>query len=172
MTKRRTPIPKRMTHGPLGVSVERAAAGYLFGFWREPGMNTRRYWQMIAHTHGDRIAAKVREACPGTRPGFEYAIGKYPPVPLLGDPPPKESKTFDEHIDIDDGEGTVIRFWYCGDGLLEPWQKCQAEHLHEIGEVDGAEWKRFLQWRRKNFEPRYVLDGAQHMKSSLHHLCY
>jgi hypothetical protein len=172
MTKRRTAIPKRIAHGPLGVSVERAAAGYLFGFWREQGMGTRAYWQAIANTHGDQITAKVREACPGTRPGFLYAIGTYPPVPLLGDPPPPEHKASREFIDIDDGHGEVTRFWYCGKDSFYVWQECQACHLRDLGEVDGAEWKRFLAWRRKGFEPRYVLDGAQHRKCSLHHLCY
>ena len=168
MTRRRNTIAKRCTHEAMSVNVELAAAGYLHGFWRDPGMETRRYWHGIALTHGERIRAKVREATPGCRPGFDYAIGTYPPLPLIGDPPPPERQASRYFIDIDG-----IRFWYCGrsyDG--HHWQPSQADYLRSIGEVDGAEWKRYLAWERTGYEARYVLDGAAHRATNLAHLCY
>lgn len=167
MTKRRSTIRKRIGEERLPVNVEMAAAGYLHGFWRDEGMETRRYWHGIADAHGERILEKLREAAPGTRPGFEYAIGKYPPIPLIGDPPPAEWKTADQYIDIDG-----VRFWYCGRDCFHTWQKCQAKHLRDLGELDGAEWKRYLAWKRTGYEARYVLDGASHQATGLMHMCY
>ncbi len=131
-------------------------------------METRGYWQGIALAHGDRITLKVREATPGCRPGFAYAIGTYPPIPLLGDPPPNEHTASQKFIDIDG-----VRFWYCGYFCdLYRWQPSQADYLRSIGEVDGAEWRRYLAWKRAGYSRQYVLDGAQHMTVGLMHLCY
>lgn len=168
MTKARKTIPRRATEGPLGVNAEMTAAGYMNGFWREPGSESRSFWASIAHTHGDRIRDKVREAMPGCRPGFEYATGKYPPIPLISDPPPPADKAATYFIDIDG-----VRFWYCGRfSSMNRWQPSQADYLRSIGEVDGDEWKRYLAWKRTRFESRYVLDGANHRASTLAHLCY
>lgn len=168
MTRRRSVIAKRCHGSTLSVNVEMAAAGYLIGFWREEGMETLGYWLSIAHAHGDRIAAKVREATPGCRPGFAYAIGTYPPLPLLGDPPPPERDASREFLDID-GK----RFWYCGcHTSLGRWLPSQADWLRSIGEVDGAEWRRYLAWKRSGFRPSYVLDDARHMTIHLSHMCY
>jgi len=167
MTKRRSTIPKRSGAGALSVNVEMAAAGYLHGFWREQGMESRRYWQGIAHSHSERILEKLREAAPGTRPGFEYAIGKYPPLPLIGDPPPHDYKCVDDYIEIDG-----VRFWYCGSLSGTKYLKCQAKHLRDLGELDGAEWASYLAWRRTGYEARYVLDGASHKATGLMHMCY
>jgi len=167
MTSRRSPIRKRLGEERLPVNTELAAAGYLRGFWRDDDMETRRYWHGIAVTHGESIIEKLREAAPGTRPGFEYAIGKYPPIPLIGDPPPSHNMTAGEYIDIDG-----VRFFYCGRDCFRVWQQCQAEHLRHLGELDGAEWKRYLAWKRTGYEARYVLDGAPHKAIRLHHMCY
>ena len=168
MTKRRSTIAKRCSTERLYVNVEMAAAGYLHGFWNDEGMNTRRYWHAIAITHGDRIREKVREATPGCRPGFEYAIGKYPPLPLLGDPPPAEHMHARHFLDIDG-----VRFWYCGAFSRDcQWQPSQAEYLRSIGELDGAEWRRYLAWKRTGYESRYVLEGAPHRATGLQHMCY
>lgn len=168
MTKRRNVIAKRCHAGTLDVNTEFAAAGYLHGFWREPGMETRSYWQSIEIAHGDRITEKVREAMPGCRPGFAYAIGTYPPLPLLGDPPPPEHMASSEYIDI---EGT--RFWHCGRfSTRHCWIPSQADFLRSIGEVDGHEWRRYLAWKRSGYEPRYILDGASHQPFNPAHMCY
>jgi len=163
MTKRRTMIPKHSASAVLDVNVERAAAGYLDYFFREEGMETRRYWQSIATIHGQRILEKMRDAAPGCRPGFQYGAGIYPPIPLLADPPPEMHMASREHIDIDG-----VRFWYCGFA----WQPRQAEYLRKLGEVDGAEWKRYLSWRRSGFEPRYFLDESPHSPYTPRHLCH
>jgi hypothetical protein len=168
MTKKRTLIAKRSAAERLHVNVEIAAAGYLHGFWRDRGMETRSYWESLAYTHGDHIRAKVHEATPGCRPGFEYATGKYPPIPLIGDPPPSTHKSSDDYIDIDG-----VRFWYCGRFAdLHTWQPSQADFLRSLGEIDGAEWRRYLAWKRTRYEPRYVLDGADHRATTLAHMCY
>lgn len=168
MTKRRTPIPKRCSQGPLPVNVEMAAAGYLCGFWHEKAMSTREYWQGIAATHGDRILEKLHNATPGCRAGFQYAIGIYPPLPLIADPPPENYDAAGHYIDIDG-----VRFWYCGAySSLTNWVVSQADYLHSIGEVDGAEWRRYLAWKRSGYERRYVLDGASHMTTRLAHMCH
>jgi hypothetical protein len=167
MTRRRSVIKRRGDAGPLGVNVEVAVAGYLFAWWPEPGMESRSYWQSIAHTHGTAILEKTREATPGCRPGFQYAIGLYPPIPLIDDPPPKENKASDYFIDI---EG--VRFWYCWRTYWNNWLECQAVHLKRLGEVDGAEWRRYLAWKRTGFEPRYRLDSGNRTVIALHHLCY
>jgi hypothetical protein len=166
MTRRRSIIAKRSAAGPLDVNVEMAAAGYLHGFWHDNGMETRGYWQSIALAHGERITAKVREATPGCRPGFAYAIGTYPQIPLLADPPPPEHKAAQEFIDIDG-----VRFWYCWH-FSHCWLPSQADYLRSIGEVDGAEWRRYLAWKRSRYAGEYVLDGAQHMTVGLMHMCY
>lgn len=173
MPRYRNTIAKRRHDERLGVNEELAAAGYLHGFWHEPGMESRRWWHSIAAAHGQRILEKVLEAAPGTRPGFQYAIGIYPPIPLLADAPPPEHMAAREYLDIDG-----VRFWYCGKYSSVRWSKegtwlpSQAEHLRRLGELDGAEWKRHLAWRRGGFKHTYVLDGAQHTTVGLMHLCY
>lgn len=163
MTKRRSIIPKHSATGVLEVNVEMDAAGYLGGFFHEEGSSTRRYWQGIAAIHGQRILEKMRDAAPGCRPGFQYAVGIYPPIPLLADPPPPDHLASRDYLDIDG-----VRFWHCG----FQWQQRQAEYLRDLGEVDGAEWKRHLAWRRTGFEPRYVLDEAPWSPYTPAHLCH
>ena len=163
MTKRRTMIPKHSASATLDVNIEMAASGYFDYFFFEEGMGTRRYWQGIAAMHGQRILEKMLTAAPGCRPGFQYAIGVYPPIPLLADPPPENYMSAREYLDIDG-----VRFWHCG----LRWQPCQAEYLRDLGVVDGAEWKRYLAWRRTGFEPRYVLDEAPHSPYTPRHLCH
>jgi hypothetical protein len=162
MTHRRSPIRKRADDGPLCVNVEMAAAGYFNGFWREPGMELRSYWESVALIHGDRIKAKMQTAMPGCRPAFDYAMGLYPPIPLIGDPPPEHYLTARQFIDIDG-----VRFWYCG----SRWQPSQADHLRGIGEIDGREWQRYIAWKRTGFEARYELEDAPPGPVNTAHMC-
>ena len=87
MTLRRATIYKRNAGAALCVNEEVAAAGMLYGWIAAAEMRSRRWWQSFAILHGKRVEAKVREHLPGTRPGFTYAIGRYPRVPLLEEPP-------------------------------------------------------------------------------------
>lgn len=153
MTLRRTPIRRRAISSTLSANEELAAAGYVRGFWHELGSSTRGYWEGLAHVHGERIRQKVRAAAPGTRPGLDYATGRYPPIPLLAGPPPAESIWAREYLDVDG-----LRLWYCHglDGLR--FVQSQPEHLRGIGELDGQEWQRYLAWKRSGYAPRYVLD--------------
>jgi hypothetical protein len=167
VTRKRSTIKRRGGEGPLPINVEVAAAGYLFAWWREAGMESRSFWEVIAHTHGDQILQKTREATPGCRPGFQYAIGLYPPIPLIDEPPPPQHKASENFIDI---EGT--RYWYCAETPWYTWLECQAVHLRNVGEVDGQEWRRYLAWKRSDFEPRYQLAGGNRNTIGLHHLCY
>lgn len=145
MTRRISRIHRRTTREQIEQMVEIAAAGMLQAYFRMPGEETANYWRGVKLAHGDLIANKVREAMPGCRPGYDYALGIYPPLPLVREIPANYLAQR-EHIDID---GT--RHWFCGG----PWQRCQAEHLRDLGEVDGAEWKRYLAWKRSGFQPRY-----------------
>lgn len=145
MTLRVSPIRRRVKAGNLDFMTEVAAAGMLTCFFTMPGEETANYWRGIKQAHGAEITAKVREAMPGCRPGFDYALSVYPPLPLVK-PIPDDHLANREHLDI---EG--VRHWYCGG----PWQMSQAEHLKAIGEVDGAEWLRYLAWKRSGFAPRY-----------------
>jgi hypothetical protein len=168
VTVRRVPIRRRSVAPTLDTNTESAAAGYLVGFWHEPGASARSYWESIAYSHGERIRQKVLAACPGTRPGFDYATGQYPPIPLLDGPPPPETLWARDHLDV---EG--VRFWYVAgvEGLR--FVRCQAEHLRELGELDGLEWQRYLAWRRSGFEPRYVLDEhPEGEPAGLWHMCW
>lgn len=145
MTLRAATIRRRTTRDTLDFMVEVAAAGMLQCFSQMPGEATLNYWRGVKQMHGDVIGGKVRETMPGCRPGFDYALGIYPPLPLVREIPDDHLAQRD-HIDI---EGT--RHWHCGG----PWQRSQAEHLRELGEVDGAEWRRYLAWKRGGFEARY-----------------
>lgn len=151
MTRRTSIISRRHAATlALPLYVEIAAAGVLwswFGF-RTAEWATRRFWAAIKQTHGGRITDKVREAMPGCRPGFDYAVGRFPPVPLVEAIPP-EHMAQREHLDVDG-----VRHWHVG----QPWQRCQAEHLRELGEVDGREWIDYTRWRDAGFPARYVLD--------------
>jgi hypothetical protein len=145
MTRRNATIRRRATRENLESMVEIAAAGMLRCFFQMPGEDTRSYWHGVKLAHGDIITAKVLKHMPGCRPGFDYALGVYPPLPLVKEIPENNLRLRD-HIDID-GD----RHWFVG----SPWQRCQAEHLREIGEVDGAEWIRYLKWKRSGFESTY-----------------
>jgi len=165
MTRRIVPLRRRATASEqLCIGVEMAAAGYLFGWLATAEWHSRRFWAAIAHSHGDRIIEKVRVAFPGCRPGFQYAIGMYPPIPILKPLPPTHLNNR-EKITI---EG--VEHWYVG----EPWQKCQAEHLRDIGELDGGEWRRYLAWKREGFTPRYVPDASPDDRpmKCIAHLCW
>lgn len=164
MTLRVSRIKKREVSGTLLVNVEMAAAGLLAPFWVTSEMKARGYWRALGLVHGEKIDAKVAVMLPGTRPGYRYAIGDFPPVPLLEEPP-------HEHIgrrDVLDIDGQ--RFWKIG----EPWQMSQADHLRAIGEVDGSEWKRYLAWRDTGFERRYRFESDRHgdRPGYVYHGCY
>jgi hypothetical protein len=148
MTLRTSTIRRRTAAGRLEFMTEVAAAGMLTCFFRMEGEESRNYWRGIKQAHGALITGKVRETMPGCRPGFDYALGIYPPLPLI-EPIPETHIAQRDHIDI---EG--VRHWYCG----EPWQMSQAEHLRRIGEVDGAEWRRYLAWKRSGFESTYYTE--------------
>lgn len=166
MTRRAASIQRRAGTGPLPVFHEMPAAGYLRPWLRSPEMSTRRFWEGIAHSHGQMILEKVREATPGCRPGFMYATGRLPPLPLIEEPPPDHAVAR-EFITID-GE----RYWHCRpfDGIA--WLPCQAEHLRDAGEIDGREWRDFIRWRDAGFPERYRLSGGNRTIVGLHHLCH
>jgi hypothetical protein len=69
-----------------------------------------------------------------------------------------------ERIDVDG-----VRHWFVG----EPWQRCQAEHLRELGEIDGAEWRRFTRWRDAGLPLRYVTDESPDQRPTIvAHCCW
>jgi hypothetical protein len=166
MTRRAAVIQRRAGTGPLPVNHEVPAAGYLRPWWPAPGMDTRRFWEGIAYTHGRAILQQTREATPGCRPGFMYATGRLPPLPLIEEPPPEHTAAR-EHITIE-GE----RFWYCRPWGDRAWLPCQAEHLRDAGEVDGREWRDYMRWRDEGFPARYRIGGGNRTIVGLHHLCY
>lgn len=166
MSRRVALIHRRAGSGPLPVCHEVPAAGYLRPWWRLPEMTTRRFWEGIAHTHGAVILEKTREATPGCRPGFMYATGRLPPLPLIEQPPPEHTAA-GQHIDID-GE----RFWYCRPLPGREWLPSQAEHLRDAGEVDGREWRDYTRWRDEGYPARYRISGGNRTVVGLHHLCH
>lgn len=163
MTRRRATIHKRSDAATLCVNEEVTAAGMLYGWFATAEMHSRRWWHGFAAIYGNRIEAKVREHLPGTRPGFAYAIGRYPPVPLIQEPPETH---LDSHAFIDiDGD----RFWYAG----SRFQQCQAEHLEAIGELDGHELRRYRKWRDEGFPVAYPLEGDTGSPCGwIHHGCH
>jgi hypothetical protein len=164
MTRRRASIPLRTAVGSaLCIGTEIAAAGMFWGWFRTEEWSTRRFWAAIASAHGERIDAKLRDAAPGCRAGYRYLMGEFPQPPFVKELPAN-------HIDQRDYlnvEGT--RYWYVG----HPFQKCQAQHLRELGVLDGAEWRRFLRWRDAGFPKRYVPDESPDDRPmTLTHLCW
>jgi hypothetical protein len=150
MTVRRRVLSRKASaHERLCVSVELWSASMLAGFWWLPPMSTRRWWQDFAAVNGARVEAKVREACPGTRPGWWYACGRLPPVPLLEGEPDRMSGWYRQHVVIDG-----VKHWRLGEG----WQVRQADHLQALGELDGEELRRHRAWRRRGFPIEYRLD--------------
>jgi len=145
---RRRIIARRGIEAVLPLNDEITAAGMLHCFWTEERHRSRSWWASVKHVHGQRIADKVRATMPGCRPGFEYAVGTYPPLPLV-EPIPDDHMARRDQIVI---EG--MQHWFCGG----PWQRCQAEHLRDLGEVDGAEWDRFVRWRDAGFPAEYRAD--------------
>ena len=165
MTLRKATIARRQIAGELDVITEMAASGMLETMIYCPEWQSQRFWFALRSAHGDRINAKVREACPGCRPGLSYACGEFPPLPLL-EPVPPSHGMHSWHLDIDG-----VRHWHVG----EPWQRCQADYLRELGEIDGAEWRRYLAWKRAGFPGRYVYDelrGVGGHASQIKHLCW
>jgi hypothetical protein len=163
MTRRLATIRKRSDAASLCVNDEVAAAGMLHGWLTTVEMQSRRWWRGFAAIHGQLVEAKVREHLPGTRPGFAYAVGRYPPVPLITQPPEwhLDSRAFVE-IDGD-------RFWFAG----QQFQACQAEHLKAIGELDGDELRRYRRWRDRGFPVAYPLEGGSDRPCGwIHHGCY
>jgi hypothetical protein len=153
VTRRIATIQRRTSADEaIPLYVEIAAAGMLWSWsgFRTGEWATRRFWAAIASAHGERIDAKVREAMPGCRPGYRFALGEFPPLPLVKPLPPDHIGQR-EHLDVDG-----VRHWHVG----EPWQRCQAEHLREVGEVDGKEWRRFTRWRDAGLPLRYVTDES------------
>jgi hypothetical protein len=164
MTLRKATIARRQMAGELDAMTELAAAGMLEMMTVCHEWTTQRFWLALRATYGPRIDDKVREACPGCRPGFAYACGEFPPLPLLEPLPPGHA--FNSwRLDIDG-----VRHWCIG----KPWQKSQADHLHDLGEIDGAEWRRYLAWKRQGFPGRYMLDELRTFGtlSSVCHLCW
>jgi hypothetical protein len=164
MTRRSSTIARRSTvDDVLCIGTEIAAAGMLWGWFKTDEWNTRRFWATVAASHGEKIDAKVREACPGCRPGYRYALGEFPLVPLDKQLPADHLG----HRDCLTVDG--VKHWHVG----RPWQRCQAEHLRELGEVDGAEWRRFLTWRRAGFPPTYVPEASPDDRPmTLVHCCW
>ena len=164
MTRRRATIPRREIGTTLSCVDEVAAAGMLRWLWIKPEHRTRSWWAAVKRVHGERITAKVREAMPGCRPGFDYALGIYPPLPLM-QAVPSEHLRHRDHIDVDG-----VRHWHVGG----PWQRSQAEHLREIGEVDGAEWRRHLAWKRAGFPATYTPDDNRLGRpcGTIRHCCH
>jgi len=165
VTLRRRVLARRTSgSASLSVNVELWAATMLAGFWFPAEMRSRRWWQAFAMDHGARVEAKVRAAAPGTRPGWWYAVGKLPPVPLLEDEPDRASSWWRRHVEIDG-----VRHWRLG----REWQVCQADHLRHLGELDGEELRRYRAWRRAGFPVTYRTD--RHPDRSLGyfvHGCY
>jgi hypothetical protein len=162
---RRRIIRKSTATATLDAPTEVAAAGLLWtwcGFVGEE-WGTRRFWHGIGHAHGERLDAKVREAFPGCRPGYRYGRGDFPPVPLVEELPADHIGQR-EYLDVDG-----VRHWFVG----QPYQRCQAEHLRELGELDGAEWRRFVAWRDAGLPARYTLDdGAGGPCGAVFHGCW
>jgi hypothetical protein len=150
---------------PLEVNVELAAASMLSPMWWDVAWNDRRWWEGWSLVFGARVEAKVRRVMPGCRPGWWYAVGRVPPVPLLGPEPPAETMLARDAVTIGG-----VRHWRLGEG----WQVCQAEHLRAIGEVDGAEWTRYRAWKRAGFPcDEYRLDEFPDRPGGyMVHLCY
>jgi hypothetical protein len=164
MTRRASTIRRRTSADQsLCIGTELAAAGMFWGWFRTEEWSTQRFWAAIANAHGERIDAKLREAAPGCRAGYRYLMGEFPQVPFVKELPAN-------HIDQRDYltvEGT--RYWYAG----YPFQKCQAQHLRELGVLDGAEWRRFVRWRDAGFPKRYVPDESPDDRPmTLTHLCW
>jgi hypothetical protein len=113
---RRRVIAKRDVAAVLGLNDEITAAGMLHCFWTEEQHRSRSWWAGVKHVHGNRIAGKVRESMPGCRPGYCYALGEFPPLPLV-QPIPAQHLASREQLTV---EG--VQHWYCGG----PWQRCQA----------------------------------------------
>jgi len=112
---------------------------------------------------GSALAANPFRALPGCRPGYRYALGEFPPLPLVK-PLPANHLGHREQLVVDG-----VTHWHVG----QPWQKCQAQHLREIGELDGAEWRRFVRWRDKGFPPTYVPDASPDDRPmTLVHCCW
>jgi len=166
MTRRGSTIRRRAgAEQELCIGTEMAAAGMLWGWFRTAEWSTRRFWASIGSGYGERIDTKVREALPGCRPGYRYALGEYPPLPLLEEIP-ADHLAQREQLVI---EGT--RHWHVG----EPWQKCQADHLRDLGEIDGAEWRRYLRWRDAGYPAQYVCDAdptKDRPTKCIAHLCW
>lgn len=164
MTRRRSTITRRASQADtLCIGTEIAAAGMLYGWFRTEAWGTRKFWASVAHQFGERITAKVREAMPGCRPGYRYALGEFPPLPLVKPLPPTHLG-HREHLIVDG-----VKHWHVG----QPWQRCQAEHLRELGEVDGREWRAFTRWRDKGFPPGYVPEESPDDRPmTLQHLCW
>lgn len=167
MTRRTSIISRRHSATfVLPLYVEIAAAGVLWSWsgFRSPEWSEPRYWAGIKQTHGGRITDKVREAMPGCRPGFDYALGVYPPVPLV-EAIPAGHMAEREHLDV-----AGVRHWFVG----EPWQRCQAEHLRDAGVLDGREWIDYTRWRDAGFPARYVPDECDSRLpiGCIAHLCW
>ena len=164
MSRPRSLIRRRDSVDTLCIGTEIAAAGMLWGWFRTEEWSTKRFWAAVAHAHGPSIDAKVAAAMPGCRPGYRYALGEFPPLPLVK-PLPADHINQREHLVVDG-----VKHWHCG----YPYQKCQAEHLREIGEVDGAEWRRHLAWKRAGFPATYTPDDSRLGRpcGTIRHCCH
>ena len=164
MTRRRSMIARRLAVGEsLDIITEVAAAGMLWSWIKDAAWQSSRVWAAFKQAHGSRIDGKVREAMPGCRPGYRYALGEFPPVSLVKALPTNHLNNR-EHLVVDG-----VQHWHVG----PPWQRCQAEHLRGLGEIDGAEWQRYVRWRDAGFPPRYVCDESPDERPmSLAHLCW
>lgn len=101
--------------------------------WRIPGISPDRDGlALLWRQHRETIMPAWLRSCPGVRPWVVYVVGEIPPPPLVRTPrefaaPP---------VRLADG------------GLLHEADRYEeAEHLRSIGEVNAAEWRRYLRHR-------------------------
>jgi hypothetical protein len=103
--------------------------------WHIPGLSPdrdglARLWRQ----HRETIMPAWLRSCPGVRPWVCYVVGELPPPPLVK--PPREFSTAPARLP----DGGLLHEWHC---YAEP------EHLRSIGEVDAAEWRRYLKQREE-----------------------
>lgn len=83
--------------------------------------------------HRETIMPAWLRSCPGVRPWVCYVLGELPPPPLVR--PPRE---FSSQTPARLPDGGLLHEHRCYD---------EPEYLRSIGEVDAAEWRRYLRHR-------------------------
>ena len=117
--------------GVIGVAVELRA----LEDWRE-------WWSRWRAT----IMPKALEHRPGVRPFACYVTGEIPPRPVEI-APPLSNGFFKLYVPSRNGTGT----WHYE--YPSPYQRGEAEYLHDLGVIDTAELKRHRAWRRRGHGP-------------------